>query len=167
MTDTLNPLGLNEKSIASGIFRALRTLDPKASSHMKSYPYGMTTLGETIRVEIKGQRSRGYTRGLTGKWQVTVGEWRIKKIFMAFKNDFDYAAIASLIVEMAKAEKVNRTNTARLRREAAAFVKTDEYKILDALGVNLYDSADHYGVEKLRKLSPSALAELKKACGVK
>jgi len=166
MTETLNPLGLSEKSIESSILRALRTLDAKASNHMRSWPVGMIALGETVRIEIKAQRSRGYTRGLTGKWQVTVGSWRDKKIFMAFKNDFDYAAIAALIVERARGEKASRINTARLKREARAFVKTDEYKILNALGVDL-EWGDHHGVEMLRKLSPAALAELKKACGVK
>ena len=160
-------LNLTESSIINSLQRAVRKLDATAKRH-KSYPFGFVVLGEVIPVEVKQDRADSYNRTPIGRWRLAIGSYRDTTRFAAQKNDFDYDKMAANMVERAKAAKISRTNSERLKRQAAAFSATVEYKMLDALGIELYEgTAEHSSVDILKKLSPAAFAELKKACGVK
>lgn len=118
-------LNLTEKGIRASILREVRKLDPFAKA-TKSWPAppGFSVLGETIRVEIKEDRVRGYGASAhdhTGRWRVAVGEWRDTRRFAAQKNDFDYAAIAALIVKRAEGETCpHRTRRATTAVQSSA-----------------------------------------------
>jgi hypothetical protein len=158
-------LALTEKSIRASILREVRKLAPAAKEIR--HGWGFTVLDEEVHVEVRQDRRRNYAQSMMDRWRVAVGGWRNTTRWMAQKKDFDYAEIAANIVNRAKAEKIGRNNDARIKRKSAAFKKTAEYRILDALGVNMYSDITHHpGADILKKLSPAAFAELAKACGI-
>lgn len=156
-------LNLTEKSIRASILRAVRKLDPSAK---KSSAWGFKVHNEEVPVEIREDSSQ-FARVGTGMWRVAVGNYLRAHRFVTKIKDFDYAAIAAAVVYDTEQQKLSRKHEREVKRARSAFEKTEEYKVLEALGVDLYDHTDHSSVEILKRLSRSAFEELVKACDVK